>query len=52
MEIKSVHDYLNFIDRMILRSVDKLDGIEILKDLRFFKMWKYINIYDEQMVIC
>ena len=50
MKIKSVDDYLIFIDRMILRSIDKHDGIEILEDLRYYIMWKYVNKYDEEMV--
>ena len=50
MEIKSVNDYLYFIDRMILRSIDKHDGLEILEDLRYYIMWKYVNKYDEEMV--
>ena len=50
MEIKSVNDYLNFIDRMILRSIDKHDGIELLEDLRYYIMWKYVNKYDEEML--
>ena len=50
MEIKSVIDLLYFIDRMLLRSIDKYDGIEILEDLPSYIMWKYVNKYDEEMV--
>ena len=50
MEITSVNDYLNFIDGIILRSIDKHDGIEILEDLRYYIMWKYVDKFDEEMV--
>ena len=35
---------------MKLRSIDKHDSFEILEDLRYHTIWKYINQYDEEMV--
>ena len=40
METKSVNDYLNFIDSMILRSIDKHEGLEILEDFCYYIVWK------------
>ena len=50
MKLKSVNDFLNFFDRMILGSIDKHDAIEILEDLRYYIMWEYVNKYDEEMI--
>ena len=54
METKSVNGYLNFFDRMILRSIDKHEGLEFLEDLRYYIIWKSNNKYDEEMgnVLC
>ena len=35
---------------MILRSIDEHEGLEILEDLRYYIIWKYINRYDDMMV--
>ena len=49
MEIKSFIDDLYFIDRMMLSSIDKHDGVEILEDFCFYLVRRYINKYDEEM---
>ena len=51
MEVKSVKNYLNIIDRMILRSIDKQEGIEILEDVRYYIIWKYIINYDDEKIV-
>ena len=35
---------------MILCSIDKHDGVEVLEDLSYYIIWKYINKHDEEMV--
>ena len=48
MEIRSVKDFLNFIDSMILRNIAKHDGVEILENVRFYMIWMYNDHYVEE----
>ena len=50
MKMKSVSECLNFIDDMILRSVEKSVGIGILEDIRDYMIGKYNEKYIEEMV--
>ena len=50
MEIKSVNDFLNFIDSMILCIIKKHDGIDILEDVRDHIIWLYIDKDVEEKV--
>ena len=50
MEIKSVCDCLNFIDSMILCSIEKYVGIGNLEDIRDYKIGMYNDKYIEEMV--
>ena len=50
MKMKSVSEFLNIIDDMILRSVKKSVGIGILEDIRDYMIGKYNEKYIEEMV--
>ena len=50
MEIKSVSECLNFIDDMILCSVEKNVGVGISEDLRDFMIDMYNEKYIEELV--
>ena len=50
MEMKSVSECLNFIDDMILCSVEKSFGIGNLEDIRDYMTGMYNEIYIEEMV--
>ena len=50
MEMKPVSEGLNFIDDMILCSVEKSFGIGNLEDIRDYMIGMYNEIYIEEMV--
>ena len=50
MEMKSVSECLNFLDDMILCSVEKSVGISNLEDIRNYLIGMYNEKYIEEMV--
>ena len=50
MEVKSISDYLNFIDNLILCGTEKHIGIGNLEDVRDYMIGMYYGKYIEEMV--
>ena len=51
MDIKSISDFLNFIDSMILCSIEKHVGIGNLKSVLDHTVWMYNDECIEEMVV-
>ena len=50
MERKSVADYLDFIDNMVLYNMEKVDSMKCLENMRVYFLDDYIKRNDEELV--
>ena len=51
MERKSVADYLDFIDNIIIYNIEKIDIMECLENMRDYFLDDYIKRSDEELVV-
>ena len=48
--MKSVADCLDFIDNMILNSIEKIDSMESLENMRHYFLNDYFEKSDEELI--